>query len=469
MIDVASAPLARVAEALRTGDVSAEELVRHAVDRHAALDDRLGAYKLWDGAAAVRAARAADEARARGERIGPFHGIPVSVKDLYGQDGLPTYAGTARRLPDEWSRDAWLVARLRDAGAIFVGKTHTVELAFAGVGMNPHWGTPWNPWDDRVRRIPGGSSSGAGVSLWEGSALVALGSDTGGSIRIPAGMTGTVGHKLTYGRWPTAGVVPLSGTFDSVGALTRSVDDAAYFFGSVDPAFGDPAAFRRALEERYDTAPRLSVPRCSLWNDCQGDVADVLDDALDELAEAGFGRGTRDGALVDAAADHYLNAGIGGMELRDALERDLPGWLEILHPIVGTRIENAPPLTDPSYARAIEEHQRLARRAGGLFTDGDLLALPTALATPRPLEGLEDDMRLYLRTNVSALRPTCWVNMLGLCAITIPAGLDESGMPVGLQLVAPAGEDERLLAAALRAERVLGTARERLGVPPRIA
>ncbi|NIR35760.1 MAG: amidase, partial [Actinobacteria bacterium] len=157
----------------------------------------------------------------------PLTGIPISVKDLYGVDGLPTFAGTTRALPERWSRDAWLVRRLRDAGAIIVGKTHMVEMAFGGVGLNPSWETPRNPWDAGTHRIPGGSSSGAGVSLWEGSALIALGSDTGGSIRIPAALTGTVGQRTTKGRWPTTGVVPLSPTFDTVGALTRTVEDSA--------------------------------------------------------------------------------------------------------------------------------------------------------------------------------------------------------------------------------------------------
>ncbi len=138
---------------------------------------------------------------------------------------------------------------------MFVGKTHTVELAYGAVGMNPHWTTPRNPWDAGTHRIPGGSSAGAGVSLWEGSALVALGSDTGGSVRIPASLTGTVGHKTTKGRWPTDGVVQLSATLDTVGALTRSVADSVHFFGAIDPAWGDPAALLDHLRPLLERRP----------------------------------------------------------------------------------------------------------------------------------------------------------------------------------------------------------------------
>ncbi len=241
-----SRSIADIASALRRGEFSATELMTAALDRHDQFGERLQAFKLFDSERALESARAADQVLARGHLQAndgdapPLTGIPMSVKDLYGVDGLPTFAGTPKQLPEKWSRDAWLVARLRAAGAITVGKTHMVEMAFGAVGINPHWATPWNPWDDETHRIPGGSSSGAGVSLWEGSALIALGSDTGGSIRIPAAFTGTVGQRTTRGRWPTEGVVPLSHTLDTVGALTRTVEDSIYFFGCVDPQWGAP-------------------------------------------------------------------------------------------------------------------------------------------------------------------------------------------------------------------------------------
>jgi len=456
--------LTRIAYALRSGDVSSVELVQQAL---ASRSDANHAYKHWDPEQALTAAEQADQRFLNGS-AGAFCGIPVSVKDLYGVAGMPTFAGTARRLPEVWETDAWLVAQLRAQGAVFVGKTHTVELAYGAVGTNPHWGTPRNPWDASAYRIPGGSSCGAGVSLWEGSALVGLGTDTGGSIRIPASMTGTVGHKLTYGRWPVDGVVPLSTTLDSVGGLTRTVEDAAYLFGGIDPAWGDPAALLGSLTgaEAGSAQGRLRVamPRCGIWGECQSDIADVLHWTLDELDGEGFSRREVDGALLDDAVTLYMRGGIAGAECRAFLDRDLPGWLEILHPTVGGRLAATPRIDSEKYAASVAQLGQLVARTEVLFAGADLFALPTAILTPPPVSAVEELDR-YRETNGAALRPTCPISLLGLCAITLPVGLDAAGMPVGLQLVARGGRDEYLLGAALRMERALGTAPERLGRP----
>jgi Asp-tRNA(Asn)/Glu-tRNA(Gln) amidotransferase A subunit family amidase len=245
------------------------------------------------------------------------------------------------------------VATLRRQFGVVMGKTHMVEFAFGGTGQNSHWGAPHNPWDAAAHRSPGGSSSGAGISLLESSALLAFGSDTAGSVRIPACMTGNVGLKVTLGRWSTEGVVPLSTTFDTPGLLARSVSDVAYGFMALDPAGRDPVGFMAR-----SAAPRL-----------------------------------------------------------DAV---------------------------------------------------DVIASPTLCLTP-PLMSEVADADSHLRINRRIVRNTVAVNYLGLCAITIPVGFDRAGMPIGLQLTAPAGAEERLLAIALAAERVLGTAADRLGTPPLLA
>ena len=461
--------LAQVSGALRRREVSVRELVDEAILRHERSCDALKAYKVFDEEGARAAAAESDERleelqRSRDE-IPPLLGIPVSIKDLYGVTGLPTFAGTPRQLPARWSKDGWLVSRIRRQGAVFVGKTHTVELALGGVGLNPHWDTPRNPWDAAVARVPGGSSSGAGVSLWEGSALVALGSDTGGSIRIPASMTGTVGLRTTKGRWPTDGVVPLSPTLDTVGALTRTVEDALYVFAAVDPDGGDPPTGPEEAWGGAPARPRVGVPRCDVWDDCQADIAEVLEGALDELAGAGWSMVDRAGSLLDEAGRLYLGGAIPGAECQAMLERDLPGWRELLHPIVGSRLAGAPSLGSSTYASAIARMQELAAGADTLFDGCDVLALPTTVITPPSIESVQDLDR-YVVANRAALWPTSPASILGFCALTLPVGLDGARMPVGLQLVARPGNEHGLLGVALAAERTLGFPRQRLGRPP---
>ena len=254
--------LRQTAARVRRGDITAGSVVEEAIRRHEESD--LGAYIVFDPEGARTRARAIDGAVARGEDPGPLAGVTVSVKDLYGVEGLPIRAGTRRELPAHWRREGFLVRTVRELGAVIVGKTHTVELAFGGVGLNPNTGTPVNPWDADEHRAPGGSSAGAGVSLWEGSALIALGSDTGGSVRIPASATGVVGHRHTTGRWPTSGVVPLSTTLDTVGLLTRTAADSRYAFGLIDArAASPPGAGRGAGDAPRPPAARVTRQRPS--------------------------------------------------------------------------------------------------------------------------------------------------------------------------------------------------------------
>tara|TARA_B110000263_G_scaffold244247_1_gene252011 strand:+ start:117 stop:884 length:768 start_codon:yes stop_codon:yes gene_type:complete len=251
---------------------------------------------------------------------------------------------------------------------------------------------------------------------------------------------------------------------DSVGGLTRSVEDAAYFFGAVDPAWRDPEAFLKHITTTKPSSLRIALPSCLIWDDCPSDISAQIHAALDELEVVGVQRTNVDGSLLDEAFDHYMRSGIAGTECKAFLEQELPEWIDIVHPTTGHRLQAAGLLSDPGYAFAVKEHYRLMSVADRLFQEGSLLVLPATIITPPPVAELED-MNTYLQTNITALRPTCCVNMLGLCAVTIPVGLDDEGMPVGLQLVGTSGADEALLAAALTIERALGTARERLGTP----
>src|SRR6516164_699571 len=289
--DLLSGALIEVARDLREKRVTARELIEAAIARHERFGQRLHAYSLWAPEQARAVAAAADAAFSAEVSVGPLQGLPVSIKDLFAASGYPCFAGSSRRLPaDAWERDGPLVATLRRQLGVIMGKTHMVEFAFGGTGHNSHWGAPHNPWDASAHRAPGGSSSGAGVSLLEGSALLAFGSDTAGSVRIPASMTGTVGLKVTLGRWSTEGVVPLSPTFDTPGLLARSVADVAYGFAALDTAGIEPVGFVAREGTRDISGVRIGVGDPFLWRDCDAGITETVQEAVDALGQAGAAR-----------------------------------------------------------------------------------------------------------------------------------------------------------------------------------
>ena len=465
MSTMLSRPLKLLAAALRAGEISCRELVDAAIARHEAVGATLNAYKAWLPERARLQAYAADASLASGASLGPLQGLPVSVKDLYGIAGWPTFAGTPKQLPPKWEQEGPVIAALRRQLGLVMGKTHTVELAFGGLGVNPHWGTPRNPWDARVHRVPGGSSSGAGVSLCEGSALVALGTDTAGSVRIPAGMTGTVGLKTSYGRWSTAGIVPLSHTLDSAGVLAKTVADTAYAFAALDPAWGDASALEARIAGLEPGDLRIGVAGAPLWDDCSPGVGEQARAAIDALAQRGAR--LKDTAVPEAGdAIELLHQGsVASAECDAFLEAELPEWRAHLDPIITVRIADGGAVPARELLSRYRRLKQMSNAAAARFDGVDVIAAPTVPVSPPSVTEVAD-INAYRRVNFMALRNTCLANYLGLCAITIPVGLDTAGLPVGLQLYARHGEDERLLAVALTAERVLGVARERLGTPP---
>ena len=457
--------LPQLARDLREHTVSARDLVEAAIANHDRWGEQLNGYSLWTPVRARRAADAADAAFAAGAVAGPLQGIPVSLKDLYAAEGLPTFAGSNRRLPPAWEEDGPVVAALRRQLGVIMGKTHMVEFAFGGTGQNSHWGAPRNPWEGNQHRSVGGSSSGAGVSLCEGSALIAFGSDTAGSIRIPASMTGNVGLKLTLGRWSAAGVVPLSPTFDTPGPLARSVEDAAYGFAALDPAHGDPQRFLRQIERSDLAGIRIGVDDAHLWGDCDPGIAEGAKAALAALAARGAV--LRPVAVPEAAQCYavFLEGGLSAIELRGFLDAELPQWLGELDPVIRPLVQNAEKLSARDYLARLHRLRGLARSVPARFEAVDVIASPTLCLTP-PLMSDVATAEGHWNANRRIVRNTVWVNYCGLCAISLPVARDRAGLPVGLQFAAPAGSEERLLAVALAAERVLGTSRERLGTAP---
>ena len=455
MIELASASIAELGAALRTGSVRAADLVAQAAEYR---DESLGAYKLWLPERAAAAAALADAAFAEGLDFGALQGLPVSVKDLYGLVGTPTHAGAPRPLPAAWEREGPVVHAVRNGMGCIVGKTHTVEFAFGGIGTNPHWGTPRNPWSRGAHRVPGGSSAGAGVSLWEGTAVVALGSDTAGSVRVPASFTGTVGLKTSYGRWSLDGIVPLSPTLDSAGVLTRSVADAALAFSAIDPRCDVPPAPADLSGLRFGVVEEL-------FEGCAPDVADAVRAVIRELEGKGASIVTFPLPGLATAREIFAAGGLAAPEFVAFINRELPELRATLDPNVRGRFAAAESMTATEY---LDRRARLARAAddanAGLAELDGVLSPTTPLTAPRLDEVSGADG--YRDRNMATLRNTSPGNLLDLCGLSIPAGLDGDGMPIGLQIMAARETDERLVSAGLAVERALGTARERLGTPP---
>ena len=371
MTDISSATIAELGQALRAGRVKARDLLEQALQNR---KEALGAYKLWMPDQAGRAADLADAAFAEGLDFGPLQGLPVSVKDLFGLAGTPTHAGAPKPLPASWEAEGPVVAAVRNGLAVITGKTHTVEFAFGGVGSNPHWGTPRNPWGGESHRVPGGSSAGAGVSLLEGTAVVALGSDTAGSVRVPASFTGTVGLKTSYGRWSLQGIVPLSPSLDTAGVLTRSVADAALAFAAIDPVCRTPP-------EPADPA-RLTLGVVeSFFEDCGPGVAETVRTALAELEERGVTVQPFDLPEMAVAREVFGRGGLAVPEFVAFVENELPEFKATLDPNVRSRFEAFEPITATDYLGRRMQLARAAAAANARLADIDALVGPTTPIT----------------------------------------------------------------------------------------
>ncbi|WP_099865558.1 amidase [Pararhizobium haloflavum] len=455
-----SKPLSEIAAEIRDGDTNPSDLLRAASERYDATEGRLNAYRTWAGERAAKQAIAVDTLVASGIDLGPLMGIPISVKDLFGVPGLSTYAGTNAAFPREWEAAGPVVRAVQSQMGIVTGKTHTVEFAFGGLGTNPHSGTPVNPWSaPDAPRIPGGSSAGAGVSLAQGSALLALGTDTAGSVRIPASFTGQTALKVTHGRWSLQGIIPLSPSLDTPGLLARTIADLAYGFAAID------------VESAADIAPiqmhglRIGVIQNMVWDDIDSSIAENTQRSLQLVEKAGAHLSKAKLACVDEALTIFRAGGLAAPELRAFLDRNFPERIEQLDPSVLARVEAADGITASDYLQRIVNLAQYARTAGQVFDTVDLLVSPTIPITAPTIADVAD-RDTYQRANMMALRNTALVNLFGWCAVTLPTGLDAFGIPSGLQVIAPPKQEHRLLSAALAMEHVIGSGPEILGKAP---
>jgi aspartyl-tRNA(Asn)/glutamyl-tRNA(Gln) amidotransferase subunit A len=397
---------------------------------------------------ALAAADFYDRVRAGGAAPSLFAGIPVSIKDLFNVAGDVTTAGSvALKNEKAATRDAPAVARLRAAGLIPIGRTNMTEFAFSGLGINPHYGTPLNAYDRAAGRIPGGSSSGAAVSITDGMAFGALGSDTGGSCRIPAALCGIVGFKPTADRVPTAGAFPLSTSLDSIGPLAATVACCA----ALDAVLaGEPAV---DLAPFPLTGLRLALPQTMVLENVEPAVARAFEAALAMLGKAGAR--IADIPLRELAELPQINAK-GGLAAPEAyaLHRSLIAKAEKMYdPRVLVRILRGQEQDAADYIELLNARADFIRRVAAVTAPYDALVMPTVPVTaPRLADLAADDA--YRHANFLVLRNPSIANFLDRCSISIPCHR-AGDAPVGLMLIGEHHADRRLLAIAGAIEAVV--------------
>jgi aspartyl-tRNA(Asn)/glutamyl-tRNA(Gln) amidotransferase subunit A len=439
--------LATLADDLDSGRTSARKLVDECLARIAdTTGEGVRAFIHVDAEAAIEAAEAMDRLREVKAAPSPFAGIPVSIKDLFDINGQVTRAGS-RALDDSApaEADASAVARLRRAGFIVIGRTNMTEFAYSGIGINPHFGTPKGAWQRSVGHVPGGSSSGAAVSVVDRMAHGALGTDTGGSCRIPAAFNGIVGFKPTQRRVPLDGGVPLSFTLDSFGPLARTVGCCAV----LDAVLADESV--KPLQPRSIKGMRLAVPTTVALDELEEAVARTFERALETLS--------RQGALIERiAVPEFLDVGVmntkGGFAAAESYAWHR--YLIISHgnvydPRVAMRILRGEAISAADYIDLLEMRKSLIARSTVRLAPYDALVLPTTANTPPRIADLADD-KAFTAANLLALRNCTLINMIDGCAISLPCHR-EGEVPVGLMLAAAGGSDRRIfeLAAAMEA------------------
>lgn len=447
--------VARLSELLHGGDLSPVELTTHALARIEELDGHLGAFIAVTRDRAMTEAAKAERELASGESRGRLHGIPYAAKDLFDVADEATGAGTRLLADNVAAADATVVRRMRNAGMVLVGKTHTVQLAFGGAGVNHDTGTPRNPWRDDVHHVPGGSSSGSAVAVAAGMVPVALGTDTSGSVRIPASLCGITGLKTTVGRVSRAGVYPLSPTLDSVGPLTRTAADAAAVYQVIQGAdVGDPATFG---QDRHDVSGalgagvaglRLAIIETMFFDGADPAVVAAVRAAGDVLADLGADVSSIEAPEIDevmggsTAPTRARTVAAEGYAINRRLLEDS---FDELDPVVAERMRPGRELLAIDFLDAFDAWRRLrasfAERTSGI----DAYLGPTTMLPARPLAEVDASPEAYARMNGGYLRNTSIGNRLEWAGLSVPCGFTDDGLPIGLAIHAPAMHEDVVL------------------------
>ena len=427
-----------VSERIRSREISPVELATECLDRIARVNPILNAFITVTAESALAEAKMAEKEISQGRWRGPLHGIPIGLKDLIDTEGVATTAGSALfkdRIPVQ---NADVVKRLKNAGAIILGKQNLHEFAYGGSSMISYFGEVRNPWN--LAHIAGGSSGGSAGAVAAGLCFASIGTDTAGSVREPAALCGIVGLKPTYGSVSARGVISLSPSLDHVGPITRSVADAAILMRAIaDRREGEPGS---AFDFSEEVAPtRIGVPRSFFYDDLDPEIADATERALATLQELG---GTVQEFNLPVSTDRTLQSAEAFALHAEHVARSP----ELYQPETLRRIRNGENIPIEEIARAERELQEIRRSIGSIFDQVDVLVTPTTPIVAPEIAELKRNPDLLRPCEILLLRNTRPANVWGLPAISVPCGFTRAGLPIGLQIIGPWNDEARVLRVA---------------------
>jgi Asp-tRNA(Asn)/Glu-tRNA(Gln) amidotransferase A subunit family amidase len=430
--------MTELAAMLRSGETTPTALTEYLIARIEKLNGPLNAFNLVTAERAMAEAKSAEALLASGRDLGPLHGIPYAVKDLYDVVGLPTTAGSRTLDTAPKTEESEVTRRLAAAGMIVLGKTITVEFAKGIVGINHIQGTPHNPWSEE-HCVPGGSSAGTAVAVASGMAPMGLGTDTGGSVRAPAGLSGIVGLKSTVGRISRFGIFPLSWTLDSVGPLTRSVEDAALVYQilqgedarddstlgiSPEDVLGSMKAGAKGL--------RIGIPQDAFFDNLDPEVEKAVLAAADVFRD--LGATVENVAYPEASAVSAMGSYVNGTEAAIIHEERIATKLDLMDPVVGPRMLGERDYLATDYVKMMRELKILRAAQMETLRDVDVILSPSTRIPAMPVATVDESLEVYLDYAGQYMANTNIGNRLGLCGLSINCGFTSKGLPIGLLL-----------------------------------
>lgn len=440
---------------LRHGGITSLQATKTYLERIRALDPKLQAFQRVNEEQALATARAMDALLAAGTDLGPLMGVPIAIKDVFTIGGYPApSAGSKIDLHDLLATEQGpFIEALRRCGVVILGVTKTVEFCLGITGVSEPMGTPWNPWDAHEHRVPGGSSSGSAVACAAGMCALAIGTDTGGSVRVPAAFNGLFGLKTTFGRWPTQGAVPLDPTTDTIGLLTKSAVDAKLAFDTIESqlfGYGYRPSSRQVAVNRL----RIGQPLNHFYEGLSAEVQAAADQAHTSLQDAGCLFETLEVTEAGERTAYFplaLPAHVMAMLGKDRFERSRG----VMDSVIGKRVAAAEGILASDLLAAAQQRQQSIEAARRYFDTVDVIACPTTAMVAPPVSEFADPGQAMAHA-LGMTRNSQPSNYLNQCAVSLPLPRPAGTQPIGFQLIGPPDGDTHLMDIAVAIERVFG-------------